>query len=178
VSRERLRIYLAGLSPKTLELTGRFADGWLPIWPSISRGREALGAVHAAARSAGRKPPAVSGYIYGGVGSGDSLAKDVRATLAWYVAANGTAYRGLFERYGYGEQVNRICELWAAGDREGARDSVDDALLRDTALLGEPEEFLGSVQRFIEAGIDRPVLRLPKQFSTPQCLEMLARLAQ
>jgi alkanesulfonate monooxygenase SsuD/methylene tetrahydromethanopterin reductase-like flavin-dependent oxidoreductase (luciferase family) len=177
VSRERLRIYVAGLSPKTLELTGRYADGWLPIWPSATRGQEPLHAVESAARSADRKPPVVSGYLYGGVG-GREVEQHVRATLAWYVAANGTAYRGLFERYGYGEEVKRICDLWDAGDREAARRSVDDKLLRDTTLLGEPDEFFRSLQRFIDAGIDRPVLRLPKQFSTAQCLEMLARLAQ
>lgn len=178
VSRDRLRIYVAGLSPKTLDLTGRYADGWLPIWPSAARGQEPLEAVQAAARSVGRKPPLVSGYLYGAVGSGDDVEKHVRATLAWYVAANGTAYRGLFERYGYGDQAKRICDLWDAGDREAARRSVDDELLRDTTLLGEPDEFFNSVQRFIDAGIDRPVFRLPKQLSTARCLEMLARLAQ
>jgi alkanesulfonate monooxygenase SsuD/methylene tetrahydromethanopterin reductase-like flavin-dependent oxidoreductase (luciferase family) len=178
LQRDRLRIFVAGLSPKTLEVTGRFADGWLPIWPSIARGAETVETVRAAAREAGRPEPLVAGYLYGGVGSGAEIHDSVRATLAWYVAANGTAYRGLFERYGYEAEVAKICDLWAAGDRESARQVVDEAMLRDTTLMGEPAEFLAAVQRFIDAGIDRPVLRLPKQLSTPACVHMLAALAR
>jgi alkanesulfonate monooxygenase SsuD/methylene tetrahydromethanopterin reductase-like flavin-dependent oxidoreductase (luciferase family) len=178
VERDRLRIFVAGLSPRTLEVTGRFADGWLPIWPSIARGKETVETVRAAAREAGRPQPIVAGYLYGGVGSGTEIHNSVRATLAWYVAANGTAYRALFERYGYGEEVARICDLWSAGDREAARRSVDEAMLADTTLTGEPAEFLAAVGRFIDAGIDRPVLRLPKQLSTPACVHMLAALAR
>lgn len=176
--RERLRIYVAGLSDRTLDVLGRHADGWLPIWPSIAHGGELLQVIRSAAEDAGRPQPLVSGYLYGGVGNDAGLRQHIRATMAWYLAANGTAYRRLFERYGYQEEVDTICGLWAAGEREEARRRVPDTMLADTALLGEPAAFLEAVDAFIGAGVDRPVLRLLGQLSAAQCVEMLANLAQ
>jgi hypothetical protein len=54
---------------------------------------------------------------------------------------------------------------------------VPDHLLADTTLTGEPVEFLHQVDRFVRAGVDRPVLRLLGQFSAAQCVEMLGNLA-
>lgn len=175
--RERLRIYVAGLSDRTLEVTGAHADGWLPIWVSVEHGAEQFAVVADAAARAGRPRPTVSAFLYGGVGDDPRLRQFTRATLAWYVAANGTAYRRLFERYGYTEEMATICDLWAAGERERARAAVPDHLLADTALLGEPAEFLAQVDRFVEAGVDRPVLRLQGQLSAAECVAMLGRLA-
>jgi alkanesulfonate monooxygenase SsuD/methylene tetrahydromethanopterin reductase-like flavin-dependent oxidoreductase (luciferase family) len=175
--RDRLKIYVAGLSERTLEVTGRYADGWLPIWPSIKYGSALFDVLEAAAESVGRSRPVVSAYLYGGVGNSPELRQQVRATMAWYLAANGTAYRHLFERYGYRDEVALICDLWSSGDREAARRSVPDALLEDTALVGEPADFFRNVDRFIQAGVDRPVLRLLGQLSAAQCVEMLANLA-
>jgi alkanesulfonate monooxygenase SsuD/methylene tetrahydromethanopterin reductase-like flavin-dependent oxidoreductase (luciferase family) len=175
--RAQLRIYVAGLGGATLDVVGRNADGWLPIWPSIRHGGELRAVIEEAAADAGRPRPQVSAYLYGGVGDDEALRSHVRATMAWYIAANGTAYRRLFESYGYHDEAERICSLWAAGDREAARRSVPDHLIADTALVGEPAEFFAAVDRHIQAGVDRPVLRLLGQLRAAQCIEMLARLA-
>lgn len=175
--RSRLKIYVAGLSAPTLDVTGRNADGWLPIWFSIDHGQQPLEQARSSAKDAGRGEPIVSAFCYGGVGAGEDLKKHIRSTLAWYVAANGTAYRRLFESYGYVEEVARICELWAAGKRQQARESVPDHLLADTALFGNPPEFLAAVDRFIAAGVDRPVLRMQSQLTAAEVIKMLADLA-
>jgi alkanesulfonate monooxygenase SsuD/methylene tetrahydromethanopterin reductase-like flavin-dependent oxidoreductase (luciferase family) len=175
--RERLSLYVAGLSDRTLRVTGRYADGWLPIWPSLAHGAELFDQLGRAAAEAGRPRPRISAFLYGGVGSGAELTGHVRSTLAWYVAANGTAYRRLFERYGYQDEVRRICDLWDSGDRPGARAAVPDHLLADTTLLGEPREFFAAAEKFHAIGVDRPVLRLPGQLSAAECVAMLARLA-
>ncbi|MTD53181.1 LLM class flavin-dependent oxidoreductase [Amycolatopsis pithecellobii] len=172
--RDRLRLYVAGLTPRTLEVTGAYADGWLPIWPSRSGRGGALRAVETAAEAAGRPRPAVAGYLYTVVGAEPG---PLRATLAWYIAANGTAYRRLFESYGFGEQVERICGLWAAGDRDLARRAVTDEMLDDSTLRGAPTEVLRQAAAFRRAGVDRPVLRLPGQVSTGDCLRMITALA-
>jgi len=177
VDRSQLQIYVAGLSDATLKVTGQYADGWLPIWVSIAHGRELAAVVDAAAADAGRPRPTVAAYLYGGVGDSDSLVSYVKSTLAWYVAANGTAYRRLFERYGYSEDMELICGLWSSGDRVRARREVPDRLLRDTALMGSPEAFLHQVGRFTAAGVDRPVLRLQGQLTATECVAMLANLA-
>lgn len=175
--RARLRIHVAGLGPASLRVTGRYADGWLPIWPSI-RGFAALRAdVDEAAARAGRPRPEVVAYVYGAVGDDERDRRSVRDTLAWYVAGNGTAYRHLFERYGYGEAVRRIAELWADGHRPEARQAVPDDLLDDVALLGAPDGFLARAGRFAAAGVDRVVWRVPRQLGTDEVLTMLDRLS-
>lgn len=175
--RGRLRIHVAGLGPSSLRVTGRYADGWLPIWPSI-RGFATLRAdVDRAAADADRPRPEVVAYVYGAVGEDERDRRTVRDTLAWYVAGNGTAYRHLFERYGYAEEVRRIYELWADGRRPEARQAVPDDLLDDTALLGVPGEFLARAERFAAAGVDRVVWRVPRQIETDEVLTMLNQLS-
>ncbi|MCQ0017010.1 LLM class flavin-dependent oxidoreductase [Actinomadura madurae] len=83
------------------------------------------------------------------------------------MAANGTAYRRLFERYGFADEVARIRELWAAGKRDLARAAVSDEMLSDTTLRGTPAAVLRQAAEFRRAGIDRPVLRLPGRFPPP-----------
>lgn len=175
--RNRLKILVAGLTDRTIEVTARHADGWLPIWLSLTRGTSLLRQLETAAESAGRPRPRVSGYFYGGVGDGPDLTDHLRSTLAWYVAANGTAYRRLFERFGYTEETKTICDLWASGDRPAARASVPDHLLADTTLSGKPTDFLQKAGQLIRAGVDRPVLRLPRQITAARCVEMLGALA-
>nr|WP_308207839.1 LLM class flavin-dependent oxidoreductase [Actinomadura madurae] len=165
--RARLRLYVAGLTPKTIEVTAAHADGWLPIWPSRTGRGGQLADLGKAAVTAGRPMPAVAGYIYGVVGAERELSRHLRATLAWYVAANGTAYRRLFERYGFADEVARIRELWAAGKRDLARAAVSDEMLSDTTLRGTPAAVLRQAAEFRRAGIDRPVLRLPGRFPPP-----------
>ncbi|WP_166459298.1 LLM class flavin-dependent oxidoreductase [Amycolatopsis pithecellobii] len=175
--RARLRLYVAGLTEKTLEVTGTVADGWLPIWPSRRESGQQVGVIRKAATAANRPMPTVAGYLYGAVGTEPALAAHLRANLAWYVAANGTAYRRLFERYGYADEVDRICRLWTTGERERARRAVTDEMLADCTLLGEPAEVLRQAGAFRDAGVDRPVLRLPKQVPATDCVRMLTELA-
>jgi alkanesulfonate monooxygenase SsuD/methylene tetrahydromethanopterin reductase-like flavin-dependent oxidoreductase (luciferase family) len=175
--REQLTIYVAGLSDRTLEITGQRADGWMPIWVSASHGADLARLVLDAATRAGRPRPRIAAVSYGGVGEHPELVRHVKATLAWYVAANGTAYRRLFERYGYGDEVARICQLWSGGQRDQAREAVPDHLLRDTTLLGRPEEFFARVDRLRTIGVDRPILRIQGQLTAAQTIDMLARLA-
>lgn len=175
--RGRLRIHAAGLGPASLRVTGRYADGWLPIWPSLVGFAALRAEVDRAAASAGRPRLEVAAYVYGVVGDDEHHRRAVRDTLAWYIAGNGSAYRHLFERYGYGEEVRRITELWDDGRRPEAREAVPDDLLDDTALLGAPREFLARADRFTAAGVDRVVWRVPRHVGTDEVLAMLDRLA-
>ncbi|HEY1699070.1 MAG TPA: LLM class flavin-dependent oxidoreductase [Trebonia sp.] len=175
--RDRLKILVAGLSPRTLEVTGTCADGWLPIWLSREHGSGLLHQVEAAAAAAGRPRPLVAAYFYGGVGADPDLIAQLRATLAWYVAGNGTAYRALFERYGYVAETKAICDQWSSGARADARARVPDQLLDDTTLYGPPADFLRRAAGYIRLGVDRPVLRLLGRLGAARCVQMLGELA-
>lgn len=174
--RERVKIFVAGLNPRSVEITGTYADGWLPIWPSKSRGGEAIERLKSAAAAAGRPTPQISAYIYGVISDDPELIQLVRGTLAWYLAANGSVYANMFRRIGYEKEVQEIIDLWQSGDRDGARHIVDQAMLEDVALMGEVAEFGRRVQEFHDAGIDNVILQFPPTTSTHDILAMLAKL--
>lgn len=176
--RSRLKIFVAGLTPRTIQITGEYADGWLPIWPSKSRGMEALATLRSAAEGAGREMPTVAAYIYGVVSDDPKLVQLVRGTLAWYLAANGVAYRNMFNRMGYEREANEICDLWTEGKRDEARQIVNQEMLEDTSLFGDVQQFEQSVQEFRAAGIDRPILRFPEGTPMQDILNMLGKLNQ
>lgn len=175
--RDRLRILVASLGPRSVQMTGEVADGWLPIWLSTSRGQSRLDQVVNAAAAAGRPRPTVAAYIYAVVSESPEDIGHLRSTLAWYIAANGTAYARLFRDYGYTDEVDAITGRWAADDRAGAKGAVGDALLADCTLAGDPEVVRAGLQRFRAFGVDRPVLRFPRQLSAADCIHMLERLA-
>lgn len=175
--RDRLRIYVAGLGSRSLRVTGQHADGWLPIWPSVRHFDALRAEVERAAADARRPRPEVVGYAYGVVGEDERSRRIVRDTLAWYIAANGSAYRHLFERYGYVDEVRRIGKLWADGRRDEARQAVPDDMLDDTSIVGAPDQFLAQVGRIAAAGVDRVVWRVPRQIATDEVLTMLDQLS-
>lgn len=176
--REQLKIFVAGLTPRSIEITGSYADGWLPIWPSKSRGIDAVEQLKSAARAAGRAAPQVSAYVYGVISDDPDLIQLVRGTLAWYLAANGVVYANMFRRIGYEKEVQEIVDLWQSGDRDAARHIVDQAMLEDVALMGEVPEFERRVQEFHDAGVDNVILQFPPTTPTADILTMLAKLEQ
>lgn len=175
--RDRLRILVASLGPRSVEVTGEVADGWLPIWLSATRGRPRLDRLHTAAAAAGRPLPDVAAYLYAVVSTSPEAIDHIRSTLAWYIAANGTAYARLFRDYGYTAEVDAITSRWAEGDRDGARRAVSDELLDDCALAGDAPTVADGLDRFRALGVDRPVLRFPRQLSAGEIVHMLERLA-
>jgi phthiodiolone/phenolphthiodiolone dimycocerosates ketoreductase len=54
------KVWVAAMKPRTLELTGRYADGWLPLGAGTDAYAEQYGAVTAAAERAGRPLPEAS----------------------------------------------------------------------------------------------------------------------
>lgn len=174
--RQRLKIYVAGLNPRSIQITGRYADGWLPIWPSKTRGVQALEVLTAAATDAGRPVPDISSYVYGVISDDPRLVQLVRGTLAWYIAANGVVYRNLFTRMGYEKEVAEVVELWNAGRRDEARRVVDQAMLEDTALIGDVIEFERSVAEFRSAGVGRVILQFPPTTPIEDILSMMGKL--
>lgn len=176
--RNRLSVFVAGLSPRSIDITARYADGWLPIWQSKSRGAKAVAELESSARDAGRGRPQICAYIYGVVSDDEALIALVRGTLAWYIAANGTVYANLFERVGYGAEVERITALWRSGDHDAATRAVTREMLEDVSLMGEGADFSRRVTEFTAMGIDRVVLQFPPSLGTEVILSMIDKLPQ
>jgi probable F420-dependent oxidoreductase len=173
-----VRLFVAGLGPRMLAMTGTDADGWLPIWPS-RRSFDALRApVAEAAAAAGRPMPEVAAYVYTNVGPDEEASvASLRRALAWYMVNAGAGYQAMFRRVGYGAVVDEVNAKWKAGDREGAREAVPREAVEDMCISGDPATVPAQIEAFHAAGIDTIVLQFPPDAGVPEVAEIVRRVA-
>src|SRR5262245_60338955 len=155
-------IWLAAHRPRGLALTGRLADGWLPIATDADAYAAMLAAVRAAAESAGRGADAVAPGLYARVllAERESEAEEIidRSLLLRFIAltrpAEAFAAHGAAHPLGAGAfgltsfvptDVGRDRALELAG-------AVPAEVVRDTVLHGTPDQVAYEVERFVAAG--------------------------
>jgi F420-dependent oxidoreductase-like protein len=148
--RESIPIYLAALSPKNVRTAFEIADGWLPIYFSPERAREAFGYEP---RDDFEIAPAVNVVVSDDVESARDL---LRPLLALYIGGMGATganfYNDLFRRYGYEAEAARIQELYLGGRQRDAIAAVSDALIDDVSLVGPPERIRERLEAWRESG--------------------------
>jgi len=153
-------IYLATLSPRSLEMTGEIADGWLgtsfmPEHSTIFTDRLAAGA----ARS-GRSLAQLDLQAGGFVAFSDDVERLLPARkpgLAFTLGAMGSRqhnfYNDAFRRAGYEDAAAEVQRLWLAGKREEAAARVPDELALKTNLLGTEAMVRARLETYRRAGI-------------------------
>jgi F420-dependent oxidoreductase-like protein len=148
--RDEIPIYLAALGPKNVALAFEIADGWIPIFFSPDRARDAFGFE---AREGFDIAPAVHVVVTDDVQAGRD---SIKPMLALYVGGMGSRgknfYNALVRRYGYEADAERIQELYLAGNKLEAIAAVPDALVDDVALVGPPERIAERLEAWRESG--------------------------
>ncbi|HSC73980.1 MAG TPA: LLM class F420-dependent oxidoreductase [Gaiellaceae bacterium] len=149
--RDSIPVYLAALSPKNVRLAFEIADGWLPIFFSPERAREAFGYEP---RDGFEIVPTVHVVLSDDV----DAARDVlRPMLALYVGGMGARgtnfYNALVRRYGYEAEAERIQELYLDGKQRDAIAAVPDALIDEVALVGPADRIRDRLDAWREAGV-------------------------
>jgi probable F420-dependent oxidoreductase len=81
-----------------------------------------------------------------------------RRMIAAYMTV--PAYAAFHEWLGRGEAMGPMREAWAAGDRKGALEKIDDALVDDLVVHGAPEACRERVAEYQASGLDTPVIGL------------------
>ncbi len=154
-----VRIYLAALGPRMLELAGEVADGvllnWLPpeaVPPSIRR-------LEAGARKAGRTMAdfEVAAFIRTAV---TDEAGPVRQALARDITSYATvdSYANFFAESGYRPEVEKVNAAWRAGDRAQAVREISGRFLDGLGVVG-PEAFCRDrIAQYVKAGLTQPVV--------------------
>jgi F420-dependent oxidoreductase-like protein len=151
--RKEIPIYLAALSPASVRLAFDIADGWLPVFFSPERAREAF---EFEPREGFEIAPTAHAIVTGDA----AAARDfLRPLLALYVGGMGSReanfYNRLVVRYGYEEEARRIQELYLAGKQLEAMAAVPDALIDEVALVGPREAIRDRLDAWREAGVTR-----------------------
>ena len=151
--RKEIPIYLAALSPKNVSLAFEIADGWLPIFFSPDRAREAFGYEP---REGFEIAPSVQAIV---TDDPESARDFLRPLLALYIGGMGSKeanfYNRLVCRYGYEAEAERIQELYLEGKQLEAIAAVPDALIDEVALVGSPEKIRDRLGAWRDAGVTR-----------------------
>lgn len=136
-----ISLYVAAQGETNVELTGAFADGWIPSYVPLSEldaGREPL---VRGARQQDRDPeaiktiPSVTTCV---LEDGEWARERCRETIAFYIGAMGKYHGNVLARHGYETAVEQIRAYWDDGSYDAARDAIDDDLLDEVALAGTP----------------------------------------
>lgn len=160
------KIDAAGLGPKSVELAGRFADGWHAVVFTSDGIRERLSDLERGADLGNRDPNELRSTLSLTccVLDDRERARDLaRQHTAFYVGGMGTYYRKSLARQGYEEEANAIASAWGSGEREAALEHVSDELLDELCAAGSPEEARESIARFEAVdGLDALAVSFPR----------------
>ena len=164
--RPDIPIYLATLSPRSLEMTGELADGWLGTSFMPEHADVFLDPMQTGAKQAGRSLEDIDLQVAAGVVAfSDDVERLIPARkpgLAFTLGAMGSRqhnfYNDAYRRAGYAEAAAEVQRLWLENRREDAAARVPDELVLKTNLLGTEAMIRQRLARYRGAGID--VLRV------------------
>ncbi len=163
---ETVPIDAAGMGPKSVELAGRFADGWHALMLTPDGIRDRLEDLRRGAELGDRDPddPQVTLSLTCAVSEDGERARTLaRQHLAFYVGGMGTFYREALSRQGYEETAEEVASAWGNGDQEGAVAAIGDDLLADLGAVGTPEEAREQLREFETIdGVDRVAVSFPR----------------
>jgi len=137
------KIDAAGMGPKSVELAGRFADGWHALMLTQDGLRDRLDDLRRGAELGNRDPDDVRVTL-----SLPCMALDDRerarrlisSHISFYLASMGTFYRKALARQGYEQIANKVASEWANGNKKEATDIVDEELVDALGVAGTPSE--------------------------------------
>jgi F420-dependent oxidoreductase-like protein len=159
--RPNIPIYLATLSPKSLEMTGEIADGWLGTSFMPEHARIFLDPLEAGAKRAGRALTDLDLQVPAGVVAfSDDVERLIPARkpgLAFTLGAMGSRqhnfYNDAYRRAGSADAAAEVQRLWLENRREDAAARVPDELVLTTNLLGTEEMIRRRLALYRDAGI-------------------------
>lgn len=156
-----LPIYLATLGPKSLELTGELADGWLGTAFIPEHADVLIDPIRAGATKAGRSFDDIDIQIGGSVSVSedvDGLIAQARPGMAFTLGGMGSAttnfYNEAYSRAGYEDVAKEVQRLWVDGDKAAAAAAIPDELLLQANLMGTADMVKDRVRAYAAAGVD------------------------
>jgi F420-dependent oxidoreductase-like protein len=159
--RPELPIYLATLGPKSLEMTGELADGWLGTSFLPDHADIFLDHLKAGAAKAGRTLADIDIQTGGYFEVGEDVEKlinDRKPAMAFTLGAMGSAktnfYNQAYRRAGYEDVAQEVQSLWVSGKKEEAIRAVPDELVLKANLVGTEDMVRDQLKRYREVGVN------------------------
>ena len=159
-------IYLATISPRALEYTGRVADGWLGASFSPDYSDAHFEYIRRGAGVAGRKFEDIEIHVPCSIAIDDDWTASIekrRSEVAFSLGAMGSKktnfYNDAYARAGFGEEASHVQSHWIQGRYEEAVSNVTDAMVTKFSAIGDKREVQARLQSYKNAGVDVLVLR-------------------
>ncbi len=153
-------IVLAALREGMLRLAGREADGAITNWLSAEDAAKVGAIVHAAAPvdedGVEAEREVVARLFVCPSTNTDEVRAKARFAIAGYL--NVPVYAAFHQWLGRNESLGGMWEAWQAGDRKAALAAIPDTVVDELFIHGSPEACREHIQRYVENGIDTPVL--------------------
>jgi F420-dependent oxidoreductase-like protein len=161
--RDQIPIFLATLTPKSVEQTAEIADGWVPHLFHPERSGQVWGealAAGAAKRSPDLGPLQISAGGMVAIGEGPEtkeLLDLARPFFALYVGGMGAKgknfYNDVAKGFGYEQAAEEIQDLYLAGRHRDAAAAVPADWLEAANMVGPASYVAERIEAFREAGV-------------------------
>ncbi|MCP5030543.1 MAG: LLM class flavin-dependent oxidoreductase [Actinomycetia bacterium] len=159
--RPDLPIYLATLGPRSLELTGELADGWLGTSYIPEHADVLLDPIRRGAAAAGRSLDHIDIQINAQLAVSedvDSLIARARPGMAFTLGAMGSAktnfYNAAYSRAGYEDICGEVQRLWVEGDKAAAAAAVPEELILSAYPIGTEQMVRDRIRAYAASGVD------------------------
>lgn len=169
--RKHIPIYVASISPKSMESLATVADGWMPIYWPKSKFNEGKARIAQAAQGAGRPADAVECVASLTVVINPDIEKakfQAAGPISWYVTNMGDFYHEMLTRNGFGEEVaamRKVAETHKPppfGTNPELMAAMGDRMLDETAIYGDLETVAAGIEERRQLGVDLPSISMPQ----------------
>jgi phthiodiolone/phenolphthiodiolone dimycocerosates ketoreductase len=160
-------VWIGGTGPRTLDLAGRKADGWIPVMPSVEDYASHLTAVRSAASASGRDPEDVApACLFLTVASENSASLDRLLDTPWVRAVAMSQPASQFERLGIEHPLgparsgmrNFVPTHWSLTDYLDLAGRIPLPAVKQLVLWGDGERLAERLSAFRDAGLRHGIL--------------------
>ncbi|NKB96968.1 MAG: LLM class flavin-dependent oxidoreductase [Pseudomonadales bacterium] len=159
--RPDLPIYLATLGPKSLQMTGELADGWLGTCYLPEHANVFLDDIKAGASKTGRSIGDLdiqAGGYFEVSEDVERLIAERKPAMAFTLGAMGSAktnfYNDAFCRAGFEDPAKEVQGLWVSGKRDDAVKAVPDEMVLMANLIGTEDMVKERLKAFEDSGVN------------------------
>ena len=169
--RKHIPIYVASISPKSMQSLATVADGWMPIYWPKSRFMDGKKQIAEAAKAAGRPGDAVEcvASLTVVINPDEEKAKfQAAGPISWYVTNMGDFYHEMLTRNGFGEEVAAMRKVGEThkpppfGTNPELVAAMGDRMLEETAIWGDLETVAAGIEERRQLGVDLPSISMPQ----------------
>ena len=167
--RQKIPIYLAAVNQKMVNLTWRIGDGIIFYLRPIEEMKKTIQTMQKS-----RKIDVTCQLITCVSDDADVATRRTKQTLAFYVSV-GKIYRDFLAKNGFENETKNIFEEFKKSGFKSNYELVTDKMLNSMAISGTPEQCRKQLKKFIEIGIDLPIIQFNPVGNVKDSFQLLVK---